>query len=378
MKKKLSLVLAIMLTLVLALPTVALSAEPRVDESEVDQARRAGQVFVNRLAGIDPNFLEWKGAHLVAPQLCYNLEGQVNAYMFAIEKDNRIVGRIVVGSSSYGYTVFEAGEATPFPFPTADKVKSSLGKYLGIKVDEESIGEPRHLVYLGFGEFYAIYEIKRQMIGVNLVSGRAVPASELKSYIGSPQEFKAAKKQFRESKPEPLGSSGYKILEEMHVWRDIESGKTYCGPCTGVSIGDYYRDRTQFQPNYPNLYGDNECMYDRLYDLMECDLFGGAALPVFWEEGIMKMTQECGYNNFGYVNDDDVTPNDFWVAVSDINMGWPLGWLMPSQLHWRGIKGYWYDTDDHRICCTDSKTGEDNAWYYWPSNIGAYTACIKD
>lgn len=159
MKRKLSIVLAITLTLILSLSTVAFAAGGEVAEKEVDLAQDAGQAWLDRIAATFPEPAEWKGAHLAAPQVYYNLKGESNAYMFAMENDG-VVGHIIVGSSAYGYPVFEAGEAAPPSIPTADEVKSSIERDLGLKIAKESIGEPSCLLYLGVDELYAVYNIE--------------------------------------------------------------------------------------------------------------------------------------------------------------------------------------------------------------------------
>jgi len=241
----------------------------------------------------------------------------------------------------------------------------------------ESIPEPTHLVYLGLGGFCAIYEVEGQMLGIDLFSAHATLAANIKSNMPLPQEYKGGREEIAESKPEALGSSGYKQLEDMHVWVGNETGKTYyCGPCTGVSIGDYYRNRTD-RPKYDDLY-DNEVMYDWLYDLMEADFWTGAVMPWDFGPGFVEMTEECGYENptvFGYDHDGFVLPGDYWSTVDDIDHGWPSGLLDTFDWHWRGIKGYWYDASDRIIICTDTHYTYD-VWYDWFWGPGIDTVCI--
>lgn len=324
MKKKLSIVLAITLALILSLSAVAFAAGDKVAEKEANQAQSAGQAFVDRVSAINDELSEWEDARLTAPQVYYDLKGQPNAYMFAMENDG-VVGHIIVGSSAYGYPVFEAGEAAPPSIPTADEVKSSIERDLGLKIAKESIGEPSCLLYLGIDKLYAIYEVEGQTIGVNLISERATLASNLKSYMPSPKEYKAAKEETKESKPVSLRSSGEKLLAMTYY---KEGARNWCGPCSGVSIGRYYRD--EHVPKYDDLPSPNSYMYDWLRFEMGVPTTPGAYGPAF-----IAMAEDCygHYDNFSYVNDWTVTHNDYWIVVSDINSAWPLGLCIVSQWH---------------------------------------------
>ncbi|MDY7019049.1 MAG: hypothetical protein SU899_03125 [Chloroflexota bacterium] len=374
MKRRLLSVLVILLVIASSLPTLVSAMADT--ETEVELAQSVGQAFIDELAETDSDFLGWKDARLEASQPYCDLEGRVIAYMFAIQKGDKPVGHVVVGGASYDYPIFEAGKDPPPSVPSADKVKSSLEKDLGLKIDEGSIPKPSHLVYLGLGGFYAIYDIEGQMVGVNLITARAVLASNMKSSIPSPQEYKAGMKEIEESKPESLGRSVREKLEAMVVWNDCNDPLCWCGPCTGVSIGDYYRDRTDRQ-NYGDLY-DNEYMYDRLYDSMEADFHGGAVMPWDFGPGFVEMTEECGYENptiFDSEHDGFVTPGDYWNTVDDIDHGWPLGLLCTGELHWRGIKGYRYDDNNKIIICTDIHYAYDKL-YGWPWGPGIDTVRI--
>lgn len=368
MKKKLFAVVAVVLMLsLLPVPSVGFAAE-----REVGLAQKAGQAWVDNVAATNPELSQWQGASVVMPQPYNNLRGEVNAYMFSIISKSEVVGNILVGSSMYGYDMLEASEVSPPSIPTPDKVKSILKEDLGFEVDEGSIGRPIQLLYMGIDELYALYEIEAQKVAVNLVFERAILFSELKPTIPSPDEYEAAKKATRESKPVPLSSGHWWLL--MYAWTG--SGRTWCGPCSGVSIGAYYRDK--HVPHYSALLSPNAAMYDYLYYSMRTYDFLGVTWPQYYGSGFVDMTKYCGYNNFRYVNDWNVTSGDYWTVVSDINSGWPLGLCIVSQLHWRAIKGYRYNSL-HEIICTNSQTGNSMEYLNWDNlGYGNFTCCIKD
>jgi hypothetical protein len=133
MKRKSFTIVAFALVLgLLLVPSVGFAAENQVAKKDVSLAQEAGQAWLDRTVKLVGEPTEWIGAHLTTPQACYDLNGQINAYMFAIE-NNGIVGHIIVGSSAYGYPVFEAGEAAPPSTPSTNAVKSILESDLALE-----------------------------------------------------------------------------------------------------------------------------------------------------------------------------------------------------------------------------------------------------
>src|SRR5271157_279790 len=79
--------------------TSAVQAAP---SSDIDLAQQAGQLFIKQRTQVFP---DWVGASLSNPQTYYDLQGQINAYLFSIQHNDQTIGRIVVGSSLYNYSV---------------------------------------------------------------------------------------------------------------------------------------------------------------------------------------------------------------------------------------------------------------------------------
>lgn len=367
MKKKLSIVLAITLTLILSLSAVAFASSGEVVGKEVNEAQSAGQAWLDRIATLPGMPSEWIEARLTAPQVYCDLQDEPNAYMFAIEKDSKVVGQILVGSSAYGYPVFQAGDAAPPSIPTAGEVKSSLEKDLGFTVAEESIGEPISLLHLGVDELWAVYDIEGQMVGVNLIFGYATPASNLKSYMLSPQEYKDAKQKIREAMPDKFGTlADYQKVLTMYGWNNCGPCGDYdlcwCGPCSLVSIGQYYRD-VQGYGDLPSNCG----LYNDFIDL-GC---GGPLEGAGYGPAFVDMTEMHDYNNFSYAYDNSLSEEDyFYKVVPSIDDNWPLGLLLYGlgENHWRAIRGYFYteDPDWHtHIFCTNSNPLKHNEVLEW-------------
>jgi hypothetical protein len=369
-KKKLlvNLGLTLILTLLLFPATVLASSD-----KYIDTAQKAAQEWLDQTATANPELSQWNGAKATSPQPYESLGGDVNAYMFGVASEKGIVGHILVGSSQYGYDILEAGASAP-PAVPAPSVAQEAVKSLGLKIDMAAIGQPIKLLYTGVDGYYALYEIQNQKVAVNLVFKRAILASDLKASITSPAEYQEGKKVTGESKsPSVILSLGIYTLP-MYYWNG--TSPAWCGPCSGVSIGAYYRD----YKGYSNLYNPNLTMYNSLYYTMVTYLNGGATMPQDYGPGFYYMALACGYSNFTYANDWYVTGSDYWTVVSGINSGWPTALLITSQMHWRGIKGYYYyDPNNHYIFCTNSATGDSYELLNWDSlGLGLFTCRIKN
>lgn len=190
-------------------------------------------------------------------------------------------------------------------------------------------------MYLGFDNLFAVYQAGQQEVAVNLKFDFAIQASDLTAAMPSPEEYKARNEVTRQSVPEVLASYVSPVQPtdwnwissktlNMRYYRHLSSGRKWCGPCSGVSIGRYYREERGYSnlPATCNYY--NSCynvMYDELYTSMKT--FLGYTDPLNYGPGFVKMTQNCGYTNFNYVCDDDVTSQDYWAVVVTIDVNCP-------------------------------------------------------
>lgn len=201
-----------------------------------------------------------------------------------------------------------------------------------------------------------------------------------------------------------------------------------CGPCSGTSIGEYYRTQVDRNgdgiPDYQYLPSPNANMYDRLYDYMDTAILG-TTYAYKYGPGFVEMALHYGYDNFSYVYDGNVTnedkdydgvPDDYEVIQDAINNGWPIGLASNGLLvgfkgvealpgsgpqyhtgspwpctvwHFIAIKGYYDNYWDgsimhaHVLICTDSYSGCDYLlldWYQLIAKVGQFleAVIIKD
>lgn len=207
-----------------------------------------------------------------------------------------------------------------------------------------------------------------------------------------------------------------------------DSNRYRCGPCSGTSIGEYYRTQVDRDgngiPDYQYLPSPNANMYDRLYDYMDTAILG-TTYAYKYGPGFVEMALHYGYDNFSYVYDGNVTnedkdydgiPDDYEVIQDAINNGWPIGLASNGLLvgfkgvealpgsgpqyhtgspwpctvwHFIAIKGYYDNYWDgsimhaHVVICTDSYSGCDYLlldWYQLIAKVGQFleAVIIKD
>jgi hypothetical protein len=357
MKGKLPVILAIVLAVML--PMVAPAAGEQVAEREVDQARRVAQDWVNRIAVTDPEVSGWQGAHVTSPQPYHNPGGEVIAYMFAVEKNGKAIGHVLIGSSAYGYPIFAAGKGPSPSIPPRGEVTSMLRKEHGLQIPEGGIGEGTLVLLDILQGFYATWELEGNIVAVNLITGDSfvLPGwHKLRPLISSPSEYKAARRTTSRLLAESLISSGGGArvhnphkMEGWPIW--------WCGPSSGVSIG-------MWQRRADGDVGLHRCavtMYNQLKVHMGTTA-GGITWP--WNYG-------PGFVSYAATNAPPLKhPEHFtwtyrdtyWEIASDIDHGWPLGLLAQVSLpgypkkkwHWVAIKGYFWSGTSLSITVTDS------------------------
>ena len=382
MKKILVIVLAVVLVLSLLLASVTFAAGGK---KEVTLAQEAGQAWLDRTVELIGEPPEWIGARLATPQVFYGLDGRPSAYMFAMVNNGEVVGYVIVGSAAYGYPVFEAADVPPPSIPSADEAKSVLQRDLGLKV--EKIGKPTRLLYLGFDNLYAVYQVGAQEAAVNLLFDFAIRASNLKAAMPSPQEYKANEEATEQSRPVPLYGAGGSRRLPLEYYRDLGSGRKWCGPCSGTSIMWYYKwERGHYRLPYPQSE-----MYDALADAW------GKERPIWPLEygyGLVYMAANYHDFSFGYSEDWWVEDDDYWNRVNDINSGWPVAiysnqfYYPPDQQpapfgpHWVAMRGYCFEYgywNYEKILCTDSYKGTNWLWLDWNNlGFGIVTVTIMD
>jgi hypothetical protein len=177
-------------------------------------------------------------------------------------------------------------------------------------------------------------------------------------------------------------------------------GKTvYYNGCglDGMGSEFWIDDILDTRGDYPALPHVDE-MYDALHEYMDTQ-WSGYTSPDNYGPGFVEMALHYGYDNFSYVYDGSVTADDYGVVVDAIDNGWPValfamgmlqgfrgvealpgsddGGKWPCEVwHVIAIKGYsyysmfgphqyWPLTRDHRIRCTDNYSGANNLTLDW-------------
>ncbi|MBT9165845.1 MAG: hypothetical protein DDT25_00507 [Chloroflexi bacterium] len=347
----------------------------QVAESEVDQARRAGQAWVDKIAVIDAEMSEWQGAHLTSPQPFHNPKGEVIAYMFGIEENGKTVGRVLVGSSAYGYSILEASEGPLLSIPARGEVSSILRKEHGLQIAEARMGEPMLLLLNILRGFYAVWELEGQVAGINLVSHDSFVAprlEDIRSSMPSPLEYKAAKRATSQSAPGmALQSANWGSGEIPHAggmkgdWPDPavsgippKTRQWWCGPSSATTIALWKRD-FDGDGKFPAWQEGQDPGADiiAIYDGFDDWNMGEVTMWWNWYWGFL------GYAGHRGEHFTLVWRNTYWEIVHDIDNDWPLGLMgsmtgppgEPKSLHWVAVKEYfWIGGNDYLVIVADT------------------------
>ncbi len=323
--------------------------------------------------------------------------------MFAIEKNGSTVGRVLIGSSAYGFPVLEAGKAPPFSIPPAGEVSSILKKKHGLQIHEVRLGEPMLLLVNILRGFYAVWELEGQVVGINLITGRSFTAANLPALdfaMPCPVEYKLQRAVTRQSlvvSPywEPLWDWGAVLIRHAHLmrsWRELawplherypsppypdHYGKLWCGPASGVSIAAWKRDAdgdAGLHPPRQELH-----MFRSLRGYMYT-----LSPPVGWT---FPWHYGPGFVNYGTSRAEHFTwsyRSTLSHIKSDIANDWPLGlcgWMDiggEKKAHWVAVKGWGWCLVSQYVIVTDSYTDEDNRWLCWDAlNAGLFLFLIR-
>jgi hypothetical protein len=347
---KLSAVLLSILAIVIMMfPCIATAAG--VDQNNIS-AQTAAQNYVNNRAVTNPELTHWKGATVNLLQKYKDVKGNLCAYMFAVVT-NKSVGNVLVGSAQYNFDIFSASEATAPAIPTATAIVSAFTQ-LGLNVNTDETLKPAQFLCAGIDQLYAVYNSSnKQQVAIDLLYGNSQLLSSLKNNLPSPEQYLEGKNLTDLARSATMTPNLSAWSLTMAHWSG--PGQAWCGPCSGVSIGNYYRN----QVGYFSLY-DPSFMYTVLFTDMQTDPLG----PTWpWDYGPGWITMANGSNstyNFTYYYDSIVTGGDYWRVADDIYNGHPTALEITNALHWWAIRGYDFSTGTHLIRCTDSQNGADD------------------
>lgn len=350
MKNRLALVsaAALVLTALVAPASVPLVAGA---SSDVDQARQAGQSFIQNSITAFP---DWKGAALGQAQLYHDLEGGVNAFMFPIQKAGATIGRIVIGSAAFQFDVFEAGSAPPPALPLPAGVAASMQNDLGIKADVAAIGVPR-LTYLGYDRYLASYEVAGNTVAVDVRDGRAYRAAELRDARTPAGEYQSLRdsRVTRLSVTRELGVPVRNMNDNL-IPPGMRTGHN-CGPTAGAEISEYYK----YNWAYDRL-SDWPSDHNRLYVTMGTDSipYPNGTLPQNWGPGFVTYAGEYPRSyTFGTFWVQSPFASDFTAIKNYIDTSRPLAVMFwgypfksppyPPKYTWHYVAVRGYQIDDY-------------------------------
>ncbi|MFO8102229.1 MAG: hypothetical protein R6U37_08745 [Dehalococcoidia bacterium] len=386
MRKGYITVMGIVLTLVLVVSGVVMGTAVAQDgntitQNELAQARQAGQSFVDMAASLMEDSQKWDGAIVESYITFNNLEGQPNAYLLSIRNEKGVAGYILVGGTKSNFAVIKVSDGNIPEIPTPVEFTALLQQAFPSKSKLTNIEKPIEYLCLGVDSLYAVYQIDKQELALNLINLEITRRESLTNKLPSLDSLA----------PDASGSELQAgklswVYESLAMSHYCSSGRCWCGPSSGVSIGRYYREVKGFS----NLPSDNN-MYDDLYDTMGCyDPWwvpgnGHLVWPSSYGPGFVEMAENYHPNDYwSYNHITHVDSSDYQnFVVSYIDNEWPLGLVCYGfnweEEHWRAIRGYLYNEEDRYVICTDSREHADIQYLNWgalPNNFHDIVAIV--
>ena len=342
--------------------------------SEVDQARQVGQAYLECSITIFP---DWDRSVVGEAQTYHDLQGGVNAYLFPIQRAGETIGRIVVGGSAYKFAVFEAGSGLPPSLPSPADVAASLNKDLGIKADVAAIGIHR-LTYLGYGRYFASYEVAGDSVALDLRSRQAYPVADLTNSMTPSSEYQwltgnrvLTLDSLSAQLPVPVQNMGTRPNPPYY---------NNCGPTAGAEIAEFYK----YYWSYDRL-DSWSADHDRLYVTMQTNgsWWYNGTLPSNWGPGFVTYAGEYPRSySFGtfwiqspYASDFTAIRNyvDSFRPLAALFWGYPLkSPPYPPKYTWHYVAVRGYQIDDYGnqfMIVNDGWGGIDTV--SWDINYGA-------
>jgi hypothetical protein len=357
MKRTILVFITLLLSLSLLLvPNIGIVTANQDSETGVKAAQEVAQTNLVTFTGL--TYPQWENALAVNPQAYCDLKGDVTSYMFAVEKDGKALGEVMVGSQLYDYTFFQAGDDLPPAIPSLKEAQSILNNNSSTAI---SISSAKFLFLFYSGEyegFYSIYDLNGKKVAINLYTHDIFAFSDLKSGLLSPEELRS----LTAEKSATL-STGYKTLNVglYDSYNDCTRPSTGCGPAAGASIASYYH--AQGYSSFPHWYDyPIEFQLDAAYCLLYVDMGCGTLGTMPWNfgPGFDTYAARYGYSFYDHYFLINGLAN-YWTIVSYIDANIPLGGLRLGFTiqHWYAVRGYSYNTGTgtYQVYCDNPGDG---------------------
>jgi hypothetical protein len=266
------------------------------------------------------------------------------------------------------------------------------------------IGNPTRLLYLGWDSLFAVYQVGRQEVAVDLKFAFAMSTSNLTAVdtMPSPEIYKASWEATEQSRPVALSSSTwaaestsggiYNVLTMSSWCQGCYSGYgcnpplydgqqgCWCGPTSGVIIGHYYKYQRGRSGLPSNCY-----LYCELFNEMYTSEITGNTWIWDYGPGFVAMAQNHGYSDFHYYTVYYPSSDFYWNIKDYIDWGYPTAMCAtifyedvgyppaanwpPKKGHYVVIKGYQspYRGYEHVVICVDGDYHRDPFYLNWDS-----------
>jgi hypothetical protein len=269
---------------------------------------------------------------------CYDLNGNIIGYLFSIMKDGQYLGYIVVGNSSYNFDMLEAVSGAPLPSISAKEAQAIFA------AAGEQVGNLQpQLVYLGYRQFYSVYNTGNNQVAIDMTSNSLIDISVLTSSLATPQQYQQNYVNIMSSLDQSVQpDSTYSNPLPVPLENDQNAPNSKCcGPTAGAMISEYWH--SQYWLDYFPAWTQDEV---ELYSTMDCNnwfpLNQGTA-PWNFGPGFVQYATNNGDLGF---SSDWCLNRSFSAIQTQINSGCPMGVMFSywpgeyANWHWCVVTGY--------------------------------------
>ncbi len=347
-----------------------------------EQAEKVASYSIKEISESIVNFSEWKNATVKLSTVYYDLEGKKSAYSFNVIENEKQIGSIFISATKDNCPVLEFSKGKiPNEIPEFTTRSKLLVEERANKIKSESnnkeeltIGKMKPL-YLGPTFYYAEYTLTdkkgkaKEKVIVDLPFSTIVDFNE--SNVNVPDEKKHyfnstylqhqheirkqdANTQWITLEKEMIDPSSYSTSSSSKSIRGVPKYKWYygCSPTASGMVLGYWASH-----GYSYLVTGYDLVRE-LASAMGTDWPGsGATWPYKIDDGIEKVCNNHGYNNFDASNDIYVSWNE---VKAEVNANKPF---VLSMLNGGTGNGYTQPYGEHSVTCIGYYDGNQDYVY---------------
>jgi len=280
----------------------------------LDYATKVAQLHLAEMAADLPSFSEWEGAGVEYDLTLFDTAGDISAYSFAVVKDGKKLGFILVSGMKENYPILEFGKGEMLPGNAKESARLLADK----EAEKNSYTlDPVRYLYLGSTFYYAQYPFIDSMknakgdLTIDLYNGAIVDLNDAavvpeanfgSDAISVKEAWETIDKKIglldKGVVMTPKSTLGTDTIYWVPLYDQPAGYPNSCAPTASAMILSYWRSE-----GYTNFPSNGDALILELYSAMGTDPIDGT-IDNRIEPGIESVSQDHGYS-FNAVPDTD-------------------------------------------------------------------------